>query len=110
MTVKLNQTGYLFLRGMAIAGRVVRDDRDDWSEHQPSTQHENAFIEKHGVGEYSAWHLGIDDSEPAGTKGHYKFPCGDFTKVHRCAVIAAESRAGQYRTRTSGKPPFGSAS
>jgi hypothetical protein len=30
------------------------------------------------------------------TKGHYKFPYGDFAKVHRCAVISAESRAGQF--------------
>jgi hypothetical protein len=28
-------------------------------------------------------------------KGHYKFPYGDFANVHRCAVLAAESRAGQ---------------
>jgi hypothetical protein len=29
-------------------------------------------------------------------KAHYKFPYGDFEKVHRCAILAAESRAGQY--------------
>jgi hypothetical protein len=29
------------------------------------------------------------------TKGHYKFPYGDFEKVHRCGVISAESRAAQ---------------
>jgi hypothetical protein len=31
------------------------------------------------------------------TKGRYKFPFGDFKKVHRCAVLSAESRAGQYK-------------
>jgi hypothetical protein len=31
------------------------------------------------------------------TKGHYKFPYGHFERVHRCALQAAESRAGQYK-------------
>lgn len=31
------------------------------------------------------------------TKGRYHFPYGDFRKLHRCAVISGESRAGQYR-------------
>lgn len=30
------------------------------------------------------------------TKGRYSFPYGDFGKLHRCAVISGESRAGQY--------------
>jgi hypothetical protein len=30
-------------------------------------------------------------------KGRYKFPYGDFERVHRCAVLSAESRAGQYK-------------
>jgi hypothetical protein len=31
------------------------------------------------------------------TKGRYKFPFGDFKRVHRCAVLSAESRTGQYK-------------
>ena len=31
-----------------------------------------------------------------GTKGRYTFPYGDLSRLHRCAVISAESRAGQY--------------
>jgi hypothetical protein len=41
--------------------------------------------------------LGINDKEPKNTKKHYKFPYGDFEKVHRCALLSAESRAGQYK-------------
>jgi hypothetical protein len=40
-------------------------------------------------------HLGIDDQEDEDKKGRYKFPYGDFEKVHRCGLLAAESRAGQ---------------
>jgi hypothetical protein len=48
-----------------------------------------------GIGEYTRWHLGIDDEEDEDNKGRYKFPYGDFEKVHRCGLLAAESRAGQ---------------
>jgi hypothetical protein len=62
-------------------------DRDAWSEHQPSTKQENDFIATHGIGEYAKWHLGVDDDEVADRKAHYKFPYGDFDKVHRCGVL-----------------------
>jgi hypothetical protein len=75
----------------------VFDERDAWSEHPPSTQAENAFIAEHGYTEYADWYLGIDDAEPEDTKAHSKFPYGDFAAVHRCAVLSAESRAGQYK-------------
>jgi hypothetical protein len=97
MAVKLNGTAYEHARELITSGRVVFDERDAWSEHQPSAQEENEFIERHGFGEYAKWYLGINDERPEETKGHYEFPYGDFKKVHRCGVITAESRAGQYK-------------
>jgi hypothetical protein len=32
-------------------GQFVLDERDDWSEHQPSTEQENRFIQEHGIAE-----------------------------------------------------------
>jgi hypothetical protein len=95
MTVKLHRPGYDHARQLVDDGRIVLDERDDWSEHQPSAADENAFIAEHGYGEYGRWHLGIDDDASPETKGRYKFPYGDFSDIHRCAVLAAESRAGQ---------------
>jgi hypothetical protein len=95
MTVKLNNKGFNNAKKLVNEGRAVVDERDDWSEHQPSTQEENRFLEEHGFGEYSKWFLAVDDESRPDTKGHYKFPYGDFHDVHRCAVLAAESRAGQ---------------
>jgi hypothetical protein len=37
----------------------------------------------------------VDDEQDPGNKGRYKFPYGDFEKVHRCGILSAESRAGQ---------------
>ena len=95
MTVTLNEPAYRFARQLIEDGCYVLDDRDEWSEHQASTQRENEFIERHGIGEYARWHLGIDDEMPEERKARYKFPYGDFENVHRCGVLAAEARAGQ---------------
>ena len=95
--MKLNQTGYEHARQLIEDGQVALDDRDDWSEHQPSAEEENEFIEEHGFREYGKWHLGIDENASEETKERYRFPYGDFERVHRCAILAAESRAGQYK-------------
>lgn len=97
MAVKLNRQAFEYAKRLVRDGKVVVDDRDAWSEHQPSTEQENEFIRIHGFTEYSKWHLGIDDEHSEGTKGRYKFPYGDFRNVHRCALLSAESRAGQYK-------------
>jgi hypothetical protein len=91
----LDQRAFDHAQDVIVAGGYVRDDRDAWSEHRPATRQENDFIAQHGIREYATWHLGIDDEEDEDNKGRYKFPYGDFTKVHRCALLAAESRAGQ---------------
>jgi hypothetical protein len=97
MAVKLNRAGFDHAKELITQGRVVSDERDAWSEHRPSAQNENTFIEQHGFEEYARWHLGINDAKPEHTKGRYEFPYGDFKDVHRCGVISAESRAGQYK-------------
>ena len=97
MAVKLSRHAFEHAKQFIDAGKVVFDERDAWSEHQPSSQQENDFIERHGFEEYGKWHLGINDEKPEDTKGRYEFPYGDFNNVHRCGVISAESRAGQYK-------------
>jgi hypothetical protein len=95
VAVKRSDRSFEFAKKLISDGHVVLDDMDEWSEHQPSAQQENEFIEKHGYGDYGKWHLGVDDQYPEDTKSRYKFPYGDFENVHRCGVIAAEVRAAQ---------------
>jgi hypothetical protein len=95
MTVRLNRAAYDHARRLINEGRCLVDERDDWSEHQPLAAEENRYIAEHGYRKYAQWYLGIDDSMGEETKGRYKFPYGDFEKVHRCGVLAAESRAAQ---------------
>lgn len=100
MTVRLNHDAVSHANGLIRTGEVVRDERDAWSEDAPSAEDGNAFIEKHGMAEYAKWHLAEDTEKTDGTKGRYLFPYGDFRKVHRCALISGESRAGQYNHTT----------
>jgi hypothetical protein len=95
MAVKLNKRAFEHAQKLVDEGKVVLDDRDAWSEHQPSAQQENQYIEDHGIRAYSLWYLGIDEEQDENNKGRYKFPYGDFERVHRCGLLAAESRAGQ---------------
>lgn len=75
-------------------GKVVKDEKDAWSQDAPTTDDENAFIEDHNLQEYGKWYLAIEGDKD--NKTSYKFPYGDFEKVHRGAVIAAKVRAAQY--------------
>ena len=96
MAIELNEPALRQARSLVRDGKVVRDERDDWSEAAPSADDENAFIEREGWTAFSHWHLGIDKSAKPETKQAYSFPYGDFERVHRSGVISGESRAGQY--------------
>jgi hypothetical protein len=95
MAVELNERAFEHAKNLIMDRGFVYDDRDAWSEHQPSAAEENRFIDDYGYDDYARWHLGVDDQASEQTKAHYRFPYGDFRKVHRCALLAAESRAGQ---------------
>jgi hypothetical protein len=95
--MRLNTTAYEHAQRLIGQREVVFDQRDDWSEHRPSTAQENAYIRDHGIQAYARWYLGVDEAQDQDNKGRYKFPYGDFQKVHRCGVLSAESRAGQYK-------------
>lgn len=96
MATRLNKKALAHAKELIKGGHVQRDERDDWSEHAPSTGQENTFIDKHGFAEFALWHLGLDRDASEGTKGSVTFPFGDFKKIHRCAVISLESRAAQH--------------
>lgn len=97
MTVALNKVSFEFAKKLIKGGHRVIDNRDAWSEHQPSRTAQKEFIAEHGLREFGKWHLGEDDEIEETSMRRYKFPYGDFKNVHRCAVLTAESRAGQYK-------------
>ena len=99
MAIKLHEAGLRHAKSLIKEENVSRDQRDDWSEHQPSTADENRIIEREGLSHFGTWHLGIRDDEDQDTKGAFAFPFGDFEALHRCAVMSAKVRAAQYDYR-----------
>jgi hypothetical protein len=97
MSVRLHQSAYEFAQKLIRNRQCVLDQRGDWTDHRPTRSAENRFIAEHGRAAFGKWHLGEDDEEAEDSKRRYKFPYGDFQNVHRCAVLSAESRAGQYK-------------
>src|SRR6516162_2238773 len=95
MTVKLNQHAYEHAKRLIEEGKFIDDEREAWSDHHPSTQIEKEFIDKNGLFEYGKWFLGINADYSEEGRRHYELPYGDFEKVHRCGILAAQSRASQ---------------
>ena len=95
MTVKLNDRAYEHAKRLIEEDKFIDDERDAWSDHHPSTRTENDFIENNGFFEYSKWFLGVNDEYGEQSRRHYEFPYGDFENVHRCGILAAQSRASQ---------------
>ncbi|WP_116126665.1 hypothetical protein [Lewinella sp. IMCC34183] len=91
--MKLNPAAEEKARNLIKANQYVKES--DWSEAQPTTEDENAFLERHSWQEYGEWQLGIHEDASKGTKSHYGFPYGDFHRVHHSGLIAIKQRAAQ---------------
>ncbi|SET42038.1 hypothetical protein [Hymenobacter actinosclerus] len=94
MSVKLNSAAVKHAKQLIKDGKI-KNDSGHWSQHNPDTDAENQFLDKHDYQEYAKWHLGEDTSMSEDTKGRYKFPFGDFKTVHRDGLLAAKERAAQ---------------
>jgi hypothetical protein len=92
-TYRVNEEAVKQARKLIDEGKVDVDT--EWSDAAPSTDEGNAEIEKHGYVGYGSWHLAIDPESSEGTKGRWKFPYGDFSKVNRAALIHGKQRAAQ---------------
>jgi hypothetical protein len=92
-TYRVNESGVKHARALVRDGEV--DTETEWSDAAPSTDQENAVIERDGYDGFGDWHLAVDPDASAETKGRYAFPYGDFTRVNRAAIIHAKQRAAQ---------------
>ena len=75
-------------------GQAIREEQRLERGAQPSAEEENNFIDENGWEAFAKWHLAYDTEASEETKSCYKFPFGDFKKLHRSALVAAKQRAG----------------
>ena len=92
MAIRLNQETVEHAQNLIKSRHYERNS--DWSEAQPSAEEENKFIGETGWEAFAKWHLAYDTEARKEPKSRYKFPFGDFRKLHRSALIAAKQRAG----------------
>ena len=92
-TYRVNEDAVKQARKLIDSGEVDVDT--EWSDAAPSADDGNAEIEAHGYEGYGAWHLAVDPEASEETKGRYRFPYGDFSKVNRAALIHGKQRAAQ---------------
>ncbi len=96
MAIEVNQPGFEWAKRMIEEGRYVLDEHGDWDQINPDTSQQDEFIREHGVEAYGNWHLGVKVGGSYHEKTAYSFPYGDYHKVYRSGLIAAEERAAQY--------------
>ncbi len=90
MTIQLNPKGNANARQLIADGKVDRDSA--WS---MSADDENEILGNDDWIEYGKWFLGIDETQNAETKAHFRYPIGKSGKVYRSAIIAIRQRSGQ---------------
>ena len=88
MAVKLNNPAYDHAQELIAEGRFVFDERDAWSEHRPSAQQENDFIERHGFAEYGKWYLGVNE-EGRANQGTLRI---SIRRFHQCPSLRRDYR------------------
>lgn len=91
--VKVNERAVKKAKSLIEARQYVLES--GWSEANPGSEETSEFIAKHGWDAYGEWHLGVDDEAGEETKERYKFPYGDFRRVHRSGLVAAKQRAAR---------------
>jgi hypothetical protein len=99
MAVRLNRHAFEHAKDLIAKGMFVADQKDAWSEHQPSAADENDFIRTHDYNEFGKWHLGLNDEKDPQTRGGTNSRTGisSMSIVVRCC----QQRAGQDSTNTS---------
>lgn len=92
-TYQVHDAAVRHARSLIDDGAV--DTTTEWSDAAPSAEQENDHIEAHGYDGYGEWHLAVDRDASEETKGRFRFPYGDFSRVNRAALIHAKQRASQ---------------
>jgi len=91
----VNKAAVRQARELIDAKRYVLDS--DWGDVQPDAQAQNDYLDAHGWQDYARWHLGLTEGANDDTKARYAFVYGDFSRVHRTALIACVYRASEWR-------------
>lgn len=89
-------------RAVVNAYGLIEDKRfvvgTDWDSSHPTPADQAAFLEAHSWDTFALWHLAVDEGAAEETMARHQFAVGDFTRVHRSALVRCveRARAGQH--------------
>lgn len=93
MSKKLNKAAYDLAKQMIEHGFELEHDENNWAEVKPTPEEVTRYLEAHDIEEYGAWFLGIDPELDSENTARYAYPFGDFSVVHKSALLEAEKKA-----------------
>ena len=93
MSKKLNKAGYDLAKQMIEHGFEVEHDENNWAEVKPTPSESVEYLNAHDLEQYGSWFLGIDTKAASDDKSKYAYPFGDFSVVHKSALLEAEKKA-----------------
>jgi hypothetical protein len=96
MAMKLNEAAYKHAVAIIQNGLEVEHDSKNWDDVKATSDEEVRFLNSHNMEEYGSWFLGIDTDADPKNRNKYRYPFGDFSVLHRSALIAAEKEAGKH--------------
>lgn len=93
MSVKLNKAGFDHAMEIIKNGLEVEHDSGNWNEVKPTRDEQVRYLDTHSDEEYGLWFLGIDEEKKSDDISKYVFPFGDFSVLHKSALVAAEQQS-----------------
>lgn len=91
----LNEAALVFAHDLIQARHFVIGTQ--WADHQPMPDQRQAFLDQHSWEDYALWHLGLTEGAAEETLVRYDFAYGDFSRLHRSALVECAERAATYR-------------
>jgi hypothetical protein len=95
MSIILNKQAYEHAVEIIKDGLEVEHDVSNWEEVKPTPDEQVRHLNTHSLDEYGLWFLGIDTDADKDDKSKFLYPYGDFSVLHKSALIVAEQQATQ---------------
>src|SRR5579859_8239006 len=95
MPIKLNKAGYDHALAIIKNGLEVEHDTNNWEAVKPTKDEIVRFLNAHTLEEYGQWFLGINTDADQKDKSKYVLPLGDFSVLHKSALMAAATEAAK---------------
>jgi hypothetical protein len=97
MALKLNYRARTHAEKLIEAGEC--EHHSNWNEVKPTQNDTVRFLNTHTLEEYGEWFLAINTNADKESKEYYTMPLGDFSEVHKSALLEAHKIAREEKAQ-----------